>query len=199
MTSSLVLSPPREAAESSPRRFDNVTIALHWTTLLLILGMFASAWAYSTSNDSAQSNLTLAIHRSLGVAVWTVTLARLFWRRRFASIPALPADMPRIQQMAAKANEYGLYALLLIQPLTGMAQSLTRGRPFPIFGLDVPKLMAKDRDLTAVFHAVHEVSAWVLVGLIGTHALAALFHRFVLKDDVLQSMTPLRRPAEPNL
>jgi len=199
MTSALVLNPPQEVAETHPRRFDNITMALHWTTLLLILGMFASAWAYSTSTDNAQANLTLAIHRSLGVTVWTVTLARLFWRRRFASIPALPADMPRIQQLAAKANEYGLYALLLIQPLTGMAQSLTRGRPFPLFGLDVPKLMAKDRDLTAVFHAIHELSAWLLVGLICLHALAALFHRFVLKDDVLQSMTPRRRPAEPNL
>jgi hypothetical protein len=32
----------------------------------------------------------------------------------------------------------------------------------------------------------------VLLGLIGLHILAALFHRFVLRDEVLQSMLPWR-------
>jgi len=52
--------------------------------------------------------------------------------------------------------------------------------------------MAGDRPLTMLFHQIHAVSAWVLLGLIGLHILAALFHRFVLKDEVLQSMLPWR-------
>ena len=182
---------PLRAARPGPRRFDAVTIALHWTTVVLILGMFFSAWFYGQASDNEQANLLLAVHRTLGVAVWSVTVGRLIWRIGFGYIPPFPADMPRIQQRLAKGNEYALYAILLIQPLTGMAQSLTHGRPFALFGLEVPKLMAKDRDLTAVFHAVHELSAWALLGLIGVHALAALFHRFVLRDEVLQSMSPV--------
>ena len=52
--------------------------------------------------------------------------------------------------------------------------------------------MAGDKPLTALFHQIHALSAWVLLGLIGLHILAALFHRFVLKDEVLRSMLPWR-------
>jgi cytochrome b561 len=190
MTRPLPRNQRRQAARVEPRRFDAVTIMLHWTTLALIVGLFASAWlgAQATSND--QATLLLAIHRSFGIAVWSVTIGRLAWRVGFGSIPPLPTGMPRIQRLLAKANEYALYATLLIQPVTGMAQSLTRGRPFALFCLEAPKLMAKDRHLTALFHGIHEISAWVLIGLIGGHAMAALFHRFVLRDEVLQSMWP---------
>lgn len=36
---------------------------------------------------------------------------------------------------------------------------------------------------------VHSALAWVLLALIGMHIGAALFHRFVRKDNVLQRIT----------
>jgi cytochrome b561 len=99
--------------------------------------------------------------------------------------------MPRAQQRFAKASEYCLYAPLLLQPLTGLAQ-LARGRSFMLFEWRVPKVMAGNEALTLLFHQIHTVSAWLLLGLIGLHVLAALFHRLVLKDEVLQSMLPWR-------
>jgi cytochrome b561 len=51
---------------------------------------------------------------------------------------------------------------------------------------------AGNKPLTALFHEIHELSAWVLLGLIGLHIMAALFHRFILRDEVLQSMLPWR-------
>jgi superoxide oxidase len=82
-------------------------------------------------------------------------------------------------QRKVGTSEYGLYALLLFQPLTGLAQSLARGRHFMLFAWQVPKVMTGDKPLTALFHQIHALSAWVLLGLIGLHILAALFHRFV--------------------
>jgi cytochrome b561 len=61
-----------------------------------------------------------------------------------------------------------------------------------LFAWRVSSVMAGDKPLTALFHQIHALSAWVLLGLIGLHVLAALFHRFVLRDDVLQSMLPWR-------
>jgi cytochrome b561 len=171
-----------------PRRFDPVTIAFHWTTVILIAGMFASAWLLERGGD--QASLLLTIHRSIGVAVWVVAVCRLGWRLRFARLPPFPRTMSKAKQNLAKASEYALYALLLIQPLTGLAQSLTRGRPFSLFGWQAPVLMTRDVGLTHRLHAVHELSAWALLGLVGLHALAALHHRFVLRDDILQSMLP---------
>jgi len=59
-----------------------------------------------------------------------------------------------------------------------------------LFAWQVPSVMAADKPRTALFHQIHALSAWLLLGLIGLHILAALFHRFVLRDEVLQSMLP---------
>jgi cytochrome b561 len=175
----------------SRRRFDIVTIGLHWATVTLIAGLFGSAWLLLAS-DHEHAAILLTVHRSLGVVTWAVAIVRLGWRLSYAYLPPFPRDMPKVQQRLAKISEYGLYALLLFQPLTGLAQSLTRGRYFILFAWQVPKVMAGDNPLTMLFHQIHTLSAWVLLALIGLHILAALFHRFVLKDEVLQSMLPWR-------
>ncbi len=42
----------------------------------------------------------------------------------------------------------------------------------------------------------YEVGAWCLVALVGQQAAAALLHRFVRRDDVLEAIAPIlrRRP-----
>jgi superoxide oxidase len=175
----------------SRRRFDIVTIGLHWATVILIAGLFGSAWLLLAS-DREHAAILLTVHRSLGVVTWAVAIVRLGWRLSYAYLPPFPQSMPKVQQRLAKTSEYGLYALLLLQPLTGLAQSLTRGRHFMLFAWQVPKVVAGDKPLTMLFHQIHTLSAWVLLGLIGLHILAALFHRFVLRDEVLQSMLPWR-------
>ncbi len=150
------------------RRFDILTIGLHWATVTLIAGMFASAWLLLAS-DREHAAMLLTVHRSLGVVTWAVAIVRLGWRFSFAYLPPFPQSMPKVQQRLAKVSEYSLYALLLFQPLTGLAQSLTRGRHFMLFAWQVPKVMAGDKPLTALFHQIHALSAWVLLGLIGLH------------------------------
>ena len=181
----------RSCVRDGRRRFDGFTIGLHWATVALITGMFASAWVLLAS-DREHAAILLNVHRSLGVVTWAVAIVRLGWRFSFAYLPPFPGTMPRVQQWFAKATEYGLYAFLLSQPLTGLAQSLTRGRSFMLFEWQVPKVMAGNKPLTLLFHQIHTVSAWLLLGLIGLHVLAVLFHRLVLKDEVLQSMLPWR-------
>ena len=172
------------------RRFDGVTIAFHWATAILVAGLFTTGWLMGAATSAAQAERLLYVHRSLGALGLAIAICRLLWRLSFAFLPPWPAAMPRIQRLLARANEYGLYALLLAQPLTGLAQSLSRGRPFPLLAWQIPPVMAKDKALTIFFHDIHEASALVLLGLIAIHILAALFHRLVLRDEVLQSMLP---------
>ena len=116
--------------------------------------------------------------------------SRLCWRRLFAHLPPFPASMPRIQQWAAKANEYGLYLLLLVQPLTGLGDTLFRGRVFVAFGLRIPALFAPDKPVFHAFHVAHEAGAVALVVLVGLHAAAALLHGLVIRDGVFGRMLP---------
>jgi superoxide oxidase len=132
----------------------------------------------------------LTAHRSTGVFVWAVVIARVALRSYFAELPPFPASMPKLQQWAAKLSEYGLYVLLLLQPLTGLASVLFRGRPFVLFGWQMPALLTPNKTIYETLDSAHELGAAVLLALIGLHAAAALFHGVVLRDGVLQRMLP---------
>jgi len=181
--------------ERDAERFDALSIALHWLTLLLLIILFATAWLRGFAEDVATAGLLLALHRSAGMLLWALTVARIAWRLTRGARPVAP--LPRPQRVAAQATQYALYVLLIAQPILGLAHSLFRGKPFDLLVVTVPALIARDAELSHRLHALHEQAAWLLLGLIGLHAAAALFHRFVLRDRVLQSMLPRRgrRPA----
>jgi superoxide oxidase len=186
-------------AAGTDGRFDQASMIFHWLTVLLIVVQFLSIWAHEAFHH--QGNLAadlLSLHRSSGVLVWFVTVMRLVWRHNFAHLPPFPPSMPKFQQLIAKANEYGLYILLLALPITGLARVVLRGRPFDLFGWDVPALLEPDPAMRSLFVQAHAIGAKALMVLIGLHAGAALFHRLVLRDGVLQRMLP-RLPARTRL
>jgi superoxide oxidase len=178
-------------APAKSGRFDPTSIVLHWLTVLLIIGQFTTVWLHEAAGHGTSLGLEiLAIHRTLGMLTWTVGLARLVWRRRFAYLPPFPESMPKQQQWIARVHEYGLYALLLVQPITGLGDVVFHGRPFTLFVWQVPALLAPDAAIRGLFHEAHEFGAKALLVLIGLHTGAALFRGIVLRHGVLQRMLP---------
>jgi superoxide oxidase len=178
---------------AATERFDQTSIALHWFTVILVIVQFTTAWWHEgLDHQSRLAVIVLATHRSTGVLIWFVVLARLIWRHNFAYLPPFPPTMPRLQQTIAKANEYGLYALLLIQPITGLGRVLFRGRPFELFIWQVPALLEENPTIRGSLADIHEFGAKALLALIALHAGAALYHRLILRDAVLQRMLPWR-------
>ena len=180
-----------EVAASTYRgaRFDGLSIRLHWLTVLLIVFQLVTAFL---PHEGGGARTLLMLHRSAGVLILAVVAFRLFWRSRFAHLPPFPPTMPKLQRWAARATECALYAFLLLQPLTGLADAVFHGRPFVLFGLQVPALMALDKPLFHLSGQLHEWGAWALMALIALHVGAALLHGLVLRDGVLQRMLPSR-------
>jgi cytochrome b561 len=174
-------------------RFDGLTMAFHWTTLALVLFQFATALSIDRAPDPQTAALLLTLHRSAGVATWGVVFLRLAWRMTGMRLPPFPAHMSAFHNFGVHLSEYGMYALLLVQPLTGLGDTLLRGRAFELFGLTVPPLFARDVSTAARLHLAHEAGAVALTAVVLAHATAALFHGVVLKDGVLRSMFPGRK------
>jgi cytochrome b561 len=183
-------TPPNDhpLARDPAGRFDHVSIALHWITAGLVTGQLITAWQVSLGGHGAMAALTA--HRSLGLLIWLVVLARLLWRRAFAYLPPFPASLSRRRQQIAQLNEFGLYAVLMFQPLTGLANTLLRGRPFALFAWRAPAILPPAKTVAHVFATAHEAGAAVLLALLAMHAGAALFHEFGLRDGVLRRMLP---------
>lgn len=192
MTASTENAASPAAGASVRPDFDPLTILLHWLVVVLVVAQFATALAIDQA-PPALAGALLQVHRSTGAALWGVVVIRLGWRFTGMRAPPLPPGMGRWLVVCVRLSEYGLYALLLLQPVTGMADTLWRGRPFALFGQQVPRLLAKNHALAAEAHALHVWGAWLLATTIGLHAGAALFHHLVLKDSTLESMLPWAR------
>jgi superoxide oxidase len=186
-----------ELLEPAGPSFDTVTITIHWVSLLLVLAIVGTGLMYGQIEHRPWAPPLLWVHRSLGVILWAITVARLSWRLKGARIPELPTFMTPLHRFAARWSERGLYIILLTQPVTGLAQTLSRGRPFELLVWTVPPILSRNLDLAVLFHAIHSLGAWCLIGLVSLHASAALFHHFIRRDDVLETMAPiLRRKRE---
>jgi superoxide oxidase len=174
-------------------RHQTLTIALHWITALLVLTQFPLALLHDQVGDAEIRRGILAAHRSLGVVIWCLVVGRVAWRLLGMRLVPFPAGMSRWHQWGARLSEWGLYGLLLAQPLSGMAASVLRGQPFNLFGVQVPALTAPDKVWASAIQELHTLGAYALAALVLVHAGAAILHRVIADDGVLDSMLPLPR------
>jgi cytochrome b561 len=180
----------RAVGNSSRGIFDRATRLLHWLTAGLVLCVFVLAFSIDLATSRALHTAVLQVHRSVGLTVWVVTLFRLAWRQ-FAEYPDWPSDMSQSMRVAAMASEYTLYAFLLTQPILGILQTNAHGDHVNLFFIgQLPALIEKNRPLAQQLLTVHKAVGFSLLGLIGLHVSAALFHHFWRRDDTLTAMLP---------
>jgi cytochrome b561 len=121
-------------------------------------------------------------------------LVRLAWRLTHPA-PPLPASMPASQRIAAGLTHALLYLTLLAMPIAGYIAVAARGRETRFFGLfEVPQWAPLSRLLSQNATTVHVYGQFLVYALLAAHIGAALYHRFVVKDDVLARMIPRRAP-----
>ena len=86
-----------------------------------------------------------------------------------------------------------LYILLFSQIVLGFLFRWSQQEPFLFFGFfDLSGLVQITPTLRHTFAQWHGNVAWALVSLALVHALAALFHHYLLRDSVLRRMLPGR-------
>jgi superoxide oxidase len=170
--------------------FDQATRLMHWSTAGLMLFVFLLAFSIDLATSRVAHTALLQLHRSIGLAVWMLTLFRLAWRQ-FVKYPDWPSDMSETMRTLAKASEYAIYAFLLLQPILGLLQTNAHGDRVNLFFIGpLPALIDKSRFLAEQLLIAHKAVGFSLLGLIALHASAALFHHFVRGDDTLTAMLP---------
>lgn len=175
---------------NSESRYGAVAQLLHWGTVALIIAQSVLAEAAEEFDDGPGKFATIANHKSLGMLVLMLAVARIGWKLANRGLPA-PVPMGRPQQIAAAAGHGVLYLLLLVLPLSGWLMSSTAGYPTAFFGLfDFPMLLGESHGLHEILEDVHEALYNAVVIVAALHALAALFHHAWLKDDTLRRMLP---------
>lgn len=176
-----------------PHRYHALSISLHWLTVLLLIAVYALIELrefYPRGSDIR--NLMKTWHFMLGLSVLAMTLIRLPLRLILRAPPITPKP-PLWLNLLAAAGHVALYGLLLAMPILGWLTLSAEGTTIPFFGLELPALIASDKVAAARLEDLHKTLGTIGYFLIGLHALAALFHHHVMRDDTLRRMLLGRR------
>ncbi len=175
---------------TAPHRYARPLIALHWLTLLLLVGVYACIEGREFfPRGSALRDLLKSLHFSLGLSVFALLWVRLALRLVYRAPPHQP-PLPAWQHWPAAAVHAALYLFMLATPLLGWLLLSAGGDPIRWFGMELPALVAPSGDLEERIEDLHETFGQAGYFLIGLHAAAALFHHYVLRDGLLRRMWP---------
>jgi cytochrome b561 len=183
----------------SHARYGAVAQAFHWATAILVLVAFiygpggSEQGVYSTAR-----NFDRQLHETLGLCVLALVATRVLWR--MVDTRPDPPQVPRWMGFATKAVQGALYLLLFALPFTAIAGAWLEGHPLTLLaGVEIPSLLKGSHDAGATIARIHTWLGNAILWLAGFHALAALYHHFVLRDGALASMLPRSLPLrQPN-
>ncbi len=194
-----MIVPERSSARAaSGARYSSVAIVLHWIIAAVILFQLFLGWRMNDLAGLARSSI-LQLHKSIGIAILLLSLARLAWRLVNPPPPEPKTVTPRERWLAGWVHR-GFYVIMIGLPLTGWAMiSTTRVGPGTmLFGVipwpRIPLLPLLPRGLqetlSVVFDNAHVALVWLTLALLFLHIAGALKHHLISRDPVLSRMAP---------
>lgn len=173
------------------RTYDSGHKFFHWTMAVVILiAMVAGFWGGILQQGTPVRGFLLGLHKSLAVTAIVLLVFRIGYRVLRGG-PPHEGTLSPFNRYAAHAAHLLLYALLIYMPITGYMYSQGGNHGVKWFGLAVPALIPAAPWIESTGKLLHDKGALVLYAVLGAHILAALWHHFIMKDNVLRRMWPL--------
>jgi len=161
---------------------------LHWVIFVLFVGQLTVGLIMTDMEPSDQKWFFYGTHKAMGIVILGFVIARILWRLK-SIIPADP-KVPVWQLKAAETVILFLYFVMLALPITGLIMSLLGGHNISFFGLFTIEAFGKVPGISGVANEAHTYLSYAVIAAIAVHILAALYHHYIIKDDVLRRMLP---------
>ncbi len=174
---------------TTPARYSTGSIVLHWVIAALLLLQLGHGFGMEDLPRGPEKIAVVRLHVSVGVLILLLTLARIGWR--FAKPRPLTHEQHPVLMWLAGAVHALLYFVMLAGPLAGWA-IVSTGKStapvmlfnlFPWFRLPLPQGWHEGAE------EVHELLAFLLIGLFVLHVAGALRHHFK-RDALVGRMMP---------
>jgi len=168
-----------------------VSIGLHWLLALAVTGLFVlGLWMVELGYYHPWYQRAPDIHRSVGVLLFGIMLARFAWRY---TNPDPEAIGTAVERKAAAWVHRLMVALTYMLILSGYLISTADGRGIHVFGLFVlPASLSGLQNQADVAGRIHELLAFALIALTCLHIVAALKHHLVDRDQTLRRMLNIK-------
>ncbi|SJL83397.1 hypothetical protein VPAL9027_01363 [Vibrio palustris] len=169
------------------KNYNGIARTAHWVSALIIIGMFSvGLWMVDLTYYSTWYHKAPHWHKSVGLLLAFLTIFRIIWKIK---TPSPSIEGTAFEKKAAHSAHHFLYLDLLLIFISGYLISTEDGRPIEVFNwFNVPgagQLFKHQADIAGM---IHTYAAWALIITATVHALAALKHHFIDKDNTLKKM-----------
>lgn len=171
-------------------RYTRVAIWLHWTIAALIVANLVIG-LFHDSFPAALRGPSMGFHKTAGIIVLFLSLARLGWRLGHKP-PPQDREHKAWERLLAKTTHRVFYVLMIAVPLAGwiFVSAAATPRPLDFFGLfPIPFLpVPRTEGVNGFWNEAHEIMAFGIIGLLVLHVAGALKHQFLDRDVELARM-----------
>jgi cytochrome b561 len=158
----------------TPKRYNPVLVTLHWLTVILMFGA-----GFLSEDEGGRSPIN--IHMILGALLLVTLLIRIVVRFTTKRPDWADTGNPLLNKLGELVH-YGLYLAAFF--ILGMGALIAYNRNLFAYVLGTGSAVGRAGALGAIHHL-----GWILaMGLILLHVGAALYHQFLLKDNLFARM-----------
>ena len=178
---------------NSKSGFGKLTIIIHWLSALIVIGQFGFG-LYMLSLDYYDPNYRVLphYHKSIGILFGGLLLFRIIWSLINPSPD--PAEGVKVwEHRIARIIQRLMLTLLVIIVFLGYLISTAKGSSIEVFNwFEIPATITSIEDQEDIAGELHYWFALALMIIAGLHALAALKHHFIDRDNTLIRMLRIR-------
>ena len=185
--------------KNSTTHYGSVTRFLHWAVFLLFVHQYLGANLMTriegghTLFGLTQNNY-YDWHKSIGVVLLTLAVARILWRK-LTALPDWAPTLTPAERAISHWNETLLYACMILLPVSGYLFVMAGDYGIKLFGLhDMLNPIGKLPWLADLARVVHIVIAYACIVVISWHVGLGLKHHLFDRDGFLRRMLPFVRP-----
>ncbi len=132
----------------------------------------------------------VAWHKSFGLLILGIVLLRIIWRKT-TRLPDWANGLSAWEKVTIHFVENGLYAVMILMPLTGLLMSAAGGHPTPFFHLfSIPGFSHPNSVLSTIAWFMHISISYVIVALLAIHVGLAARREIFEKDGYIKRMLP---------
>ncbi|MGE5722706.1 MAG: cytochrome b [Sphingomonadales bacterium] len=184
-----------DAASLVQERYSRIAMWLHWVIAALIIANLLLGFFHEDFGKPVGDQLLL-LHKSIGLTVLVLSVARLAWRIANRP-PAFDPLMGPWEARMAVGTHWLFYTLMIALPLSGWLHSDATGHPTSFFGqFDVPMLpVSHSRQSHEFWEQTHALLAFTMLIMLVLHLAGAIKHMLEGRGRLVGRMAPwlLRR------
>lgn len=173
--------------KNSRQQYGVISKLIHWLSAITIIALFALGyWMVDLDYYSEWYQLAPHWHESAGLLLFIVTLFRLVWRGIVIKPEAISSHS-MFERKASAIMIFLLYFVLLVVLVSGYLITSADGKAIAVFDwFKVSAFVLFSENQEDLAGAIHYYIAYTLIFFALVHALAALKHHFIDKDETLK-------------